>query len=237
MSAGKGAFEMKYRDIPIQERMRVSFCLAFVGGFLETYTYRLQDGVFANAQTGNLVLLALSLMENNGKWVYYFCSICAFIAGVCLSESLCAKLSGSSRLNWLSTLLIFEIFLLGAIPLFPQSTPIALLNIIVSFVCSLQYHGFPRTHGMALSTTMCTANLRNASQNMFQAIREKDLQKAKASSKYFLVILYFIFGATISYLTIDVFGEYAIWTCCGMLLIVYILLQTEKMRIKKNPRV
>ncbi len=227
---------MKYRDIPIQERMRVSFCLAFVGGFLETYTYRLHGGVFVNAQTGNLVLLALSFMEHNGRWVYYLCSILAFIAGVFLSESLCAKLSGDSRLRWLSTLVVFEIFLLGIIPLVPQSTPTALLNIIISFVCSLQYHGFQRTHGMALSTTMCTANLRNASQNMYQAIREKDIQKAKTSSKYFLVILYFVFGATISFVAIDLFDKYAIWTCCGMLLIVYTMLELEKMRIKKSTK-
>ena len=46
---------------PPYERMRTGLCLAAVGGFLEAYTYTLKGGVFANAQTGNLVLFALRL--------------------------------------------------------------------------------------------------------------------------------------------------------------------------------
>ena len=33
--------------------------LAIVGGFLDAYTFISRDGVFANAQTGNMVLLAV----------------------------------------------------------------------------------------------------------------------------------------------------------------------------------
>ena len=44
---------------PAHEMLRVGLCLAFTGGFLDAYTYLLRGGVFANAQTGNMVLMAL----------------------------------------------------------------------------------------------------------------------------------------------------------------------------------
>ena len=40
--------------------------LAFSGGLQDAYTYNTRDGVFSNAQTGNVVLMSQYFME--GKW-------------------------------------------------------------------------------------------------------------------------------------------------------------------------
>ena len=50
----------------IVESYIVSFMLAFNGGFLDGYTYLARGGVFANAQTGNIVLLGVNLA--NTSW-------------------------------------------------------------------------------------------------------------------------------------------------------------------------
>ena len=50
--------------LPAHETFRVAAVLALVGGFLDIYTYLLRGGVFANAQTGNIVLLAANLSGN-----------------------------------------------------------------------------------------------------------------------------------------------------------------------------
>ena len=39
------------------ESFRLSAVLAFSGGFQDAYTYNMRDHVFANAQTGNVVLM------------------------------------------------------------------------------------------------------------------------------------------------------------------------------------
>ena len=46
-------------------RYGVSLALATVGGFLEAYTYVTRDGVFANAQTGNIARMGLNLAQGN----------------------------------------------------------------------------------------------------------------------------------------------------------------------------
>ena len=55
------------------ERWWVYGLLMFVGAFFGGYTYSIIGGVFANAQTANLLLMALSAV--NGNWkkaIYYF---------------------------------------------------------------------------------------------------------------------------------------------------------------------
>ena len=40
------------------ESFRLSALLSFSGGLQDAYTYNVRDGVFANAQTGNVVLMS-----------------------------------------------------------------------------------------------------------------------------------------------------------------------------------
>lgn len=51
----------------IAEFYGVGVMLAIVGGYLDAYTYISRDHVFANAQTGNMVLLAINIKE--GSWL------------------------------------------------------------------------------------------------------------------------------------------------------------------------
>ena len=51
---------MKEQTLQPSESFLVAALLAISGGFLDAYTYVCRGGVFANAQTGNLVLLAVS---------------------------------------------------------------------------------------------------------------------------------------------------------------------------------
>ena len=76
------------------KQMSETFCLgallAVIGGFLDAYTYLTRGRVFANAQTGNLVLLAMNLAGGQfQKAQYYLIPILAFIAGVLIAEVTC----------------------------------------------------------------------------------------------------------------------------------------------------
>ena len=57
--------EQEITAIPIHETFRVAALLAVVGGVLDAYTYILRGGVFANAQTGNIVLLGVHVADGD----------------------------------------------------------------------------------------------------------------------------------------------------------------------------
>ena len=68
------------KKFPFEQSVYVFLSLAAVGGFLEAYTYLLHGGVFCNAQTGNLVLLALALFGGRfASAAHYLFSILAYL--------------------------------------------------------------------------------------------------------------------------------------------------------------
>ena len=71
----------------IHESLCVALILALLGGFLDAYTFILKNGVFANAQTGNLILLSVSLFNGEYDRVpQYLLPIVFFSLGILLSE-------------------------------------------------------------------------------------------------------------------------------------------------------
>ena len=67
----------------MSESLLLGGLLAVAGGFFDAYTYVCRGGVFANAQTGNIVLLGLELAER--QWLRaltYLLPILAFAFGV-----------------------------------------------------------------------------------------------------------------------------------------------------------
>ena len=77
------------RTFEPEKTLYVFLSFAFVGGFLEAYTFLLHGGVFCNAQTGNLVLFFIDAA--NGEWQeasHYLYSLLAYIAGILVSAAL-----------------------------------------------------------------------------------------------------------------------------------------------------
>ena len=78
----KKAYSRAQKKIyPAHEQFKVCMALAFIGGFLEAYTYLIRGNIFANAQTGNFALMAMNFAyyRNPLKALYYlitYGSIC-----------------------------------------------------------------------------------------------------------------------------------------------------------------
>ena len=179
---------------PAHEMLRVGLCLAFTGGFLDAYTYLLRGGVFANAQTGNMVLMALYAARRDGRAFYYLLPIAAFLAGVIVTEWLKARLTNAQHIAWQHVVLLAEAILVFAVGFVPRSVPDAVVNVTVSFICSLQVNSFRRTRGLPYATTMCTGNLRSAGEHVF-AWAHGDKTAGRAALRYCAVILVFCAGA------------------------------------------
>lgn len=85
----------------IAEFYGVGVMLAIVGGYLDAYTYISRDHVFANAQTGNMVLLAINIKE--GSWLkvfLYLMPILSFMLGVLIVEAVKLKFNEHPRIHW-----------------------------------------------------------------------------------------------------------------------------------------
>ena len=204
---------------PAHEMLRVGLCLAFTG-VLDAYTYLLRGGVFANAQTGNMVLMALYAARRDGRAFYYLLPIAAFLAGVIVTEWLKARLTNAQHIAWQHVVLLAEAILVFAVGFVPRSVPDAVVNVTVSFICSLQVNSFRRTRGLPYATTMCTGNLRSAGEHVF-AWAHGDKTAGRAALRYCAVILVFCAGAWAGAVLAGAWGVHAVWACSAALLAAF----------------
>ena len=69
------------------ETLRIGIFLTLSGGFQDAYSYLCRGKVFANAQTGNIVLLGQSIAEKNITMMFrYLCPLIAFVLGAYISQ-------------------------------------------------------------------------------------------------------------------------------------------------------
>jgi len=77
----------KVSNKQMSESLKIGIILALTGGFLDAYTFLVRGKVFANAQTGNIVLLGTNLFQGEFKQALsYLVPIVAFIVGVFITE-------------------------------------------------------------------------------------------------------------------------------------------------------
>ena len=75
------------KGIQTSESFLVGALLALGGGYLDTYTYFGRGEVFSNAQTGNMVLVAINIAQKNYSQIFkYIIPILSFVLGVLIAE-------------------------------------------------------------------------------------------------------------------------------------------------------
>lgn len=203
------------------ESFTLGILLAISGGFWDTYTYILRGEVFANAETGNIVLLGINIATGNFKnAINYLVPILAFALGVFIIGLIRRRFRNISVFHWRHIIITIEILIVFCVGFMPEALN-HLVNILVSFVCAMQVATFKKVWDCPCATTMCTGNLRSCTENLFQYLNTKDKKFLRKSFTYFGVIMFFILGALLGTVCSLTFGIKAIWITCLILLMAY----------------
>ena len=202
--------------------------LAFSGGLQDAYTFNTRDHVFANAQTGNLVLMTQNLMEGNiAHSLNYLLPIFAFIVGVFVAEQLQGRLKEKKSLHWRQFIVLIEIITLLLVGFIPGSLN-NIANMLVSFSCALQVQSFRKVNGNTYASTMCIGNIKSATARLSAFFRTNDKTYFHQSMHYFGIIVIFAIGAGLGGVISKQLGYPTIWISCAVLLIPFILMHERK---------
>ncbi|KYK48556.1 hypothetical protein A1D31_02370 [Bradyrhizobium liaoningense] len=148
------------------ETVSIALLLAFVGGYLDAYTW-ITHGVMANAQTANLVLLWVH--GSAGNWddaLHFVPPILAFAVGILLVSWLRGVIG--QRISAISSLL--EILLLVTIGVLHNRLPDLAGTLGISFVAAMQTAAFTKVEGVTYSSVMITGNMRQAIEGVLKAL-------------------------------------------------------------------
>lgn len=200
----------------MSESFRTVLFLSLSGGLQDAYTYLGRGGVFANAQTGNIVFMGQALLTGDWtKLLHYLIPVTAFALGVAAAELI--RVQGqNARLHWRQLVLVAEIALLFGVGFLPDSLNMA-ANAAISFACAMQVQAFRKVHGYPFSSTMCIGNLRSGMESLVAWLRVKDRQALRKAAHYFAVIALFALGAGIGAQCVALWGMRAIWLSCLLL--------------------
>lgn len=201
----------------MSESLRTALFIILSGGLQDAYTYLCRGKVFANAQTGNIVLLSAYLFE--GDWAHslrYLVPVLSFMLGIFTAECVHRRWKYMEKFHWRQLILLGELALLFLVGFLPQSVN-TFANAVVSFVCAMQVQTFRKVRGHAYASTMCIGNMRSGTEALCVYLHTRDRAVGRKALTYFGVIGLFALGAGLGAVLTARFAERAIWCSCLLL--------------------
>lgn len=216
-------------SIDAHERLLVGGLLAVVGGYLDAFTYTCHGGVFANAQTGNMVLLAVNVFGADVKSpLNYIAPILAFAFGVLLSEYLHRRRRFFGVLLWRQVVLVIEMLVVFVIGFLPMTFPSQVINVAISLVAAMQMNSFRKVLNLPYATTVATGNLRSMMENVAKVVFDHDKQARVHVFHYGGIIFMFIIGAIFGFLASRTLQNKAIFLTIPIFISILVIIRDYK---------
>ena len=210
--------------------------LSISGGLQDAYTYISRGKVFANAQTGNIVLLSQHIFTGDfHSMLHYLVPVIFFALGVAVAELIRQRFQKAQRIHWRQLVLIIEILLLFVVGFLPDHFNL-IANAMVSFSCAMQVQAFRKVNSFAFASTMCIGNIRSGMESLCAYHKTHNKETLYKASHYFGVILLFALGAGLGSRFIAFWGLRTIWASCLLLLISF-LLMFIKQELEEHPEI
>ncbi|WP_283608004.1 YoaK family protein [Faecalispora anaeroviscerum] len=212
----------------MSESLPLVILLTLSGGFMDAYSYICRGQVFANAQTGNILLFGVNLSMGHFSlaWQYLF-PVLSFSFGIAIAEIIKKCFTNARRFHWRQAVLMTEAILLFVVAFMPQNLNL-FANGLISFVCGAQVESFRKVNGNGVATTMCIGNLRVAVQNISNYGLTKNEAEKKTGFLYLGIIGIFVIGAVIGSLCVNIWCEKAIIVSSIFLLIGFTIMFINK---------
>jgi uncharacterized membrane protein YoaK (UPF0700 family) len=176
----------------------VAALLAASGGFLDAFTYLGHGRVFANAMTGNVVLMAVA--AGTGAWrqaLLHLPPILAFLLGVAAAHIFQLPRIRARVPNPAIASLTAEMLFLVAGGWFPVAFPDVPLVLSISFLAALQSSAFRTVGDWTYNSTMTTGSLRVFGEAALRAMYIREDPAASRKMKLFGGICLAFFGGAV----------------------------------------
>lgn len=204
--------------------LRLAALLAVAGGYLDGFTFIGHGGVFANAQTGNVVLLGVSAAR--ADWwgaVRHVLPIVAYILGVATAETVGHPWVARRIRRPARVALALEIVVLAVVGALPGTLNSTVIVLAVAYASAVQNSTFGKLRDWSVNTTMTTGNLRTASQATYRAVIRRLPGAAEQAKAFGAICLAFLIGAGLGAVVTGWWGNRAAWGAV-LLLVVGLLM-------------
>lgn len=215
--------------------LRFALVLTFCGGFLDAYTFIARGGVFANTQTGNVILLSVEL--SNGHWYAaseHLWPVLAFVAGVstgALIKSEHAHHWAEHPMRWAVAL---QALVLIAVGFVPDTAPNSVVNIPIAFIAAMQMGLFRTIGDLAYLPIATTGNMMRLTEAGYRAFVERQRDQYRAVRVYAALVGCFASGALVGAIATHAWYVHAVWIPAGLLVVMLVLFVVDEIEFSSR---
>lgn len=184
---------------------------------MDAYSYLYCEGVFAYAQTGNILLFCINMVRGEFlQSLSYLWPILAFIGGTAAAFLLERLHKGWTPFLHKWRTLMLEIALLVAVAFVADYNHL-IATAMISFVCGMQLESFSSFMGVRVATTMCIGNLRSAVHHGMECAVGNARGNHRQAILFAIALLAFALGAGMGNFLVSLLGTYAVIASCVLL--------------------
>jgi uncharacterized membrane protein YoaK (UPF0700 family) len=204
--------------------LRFAVLLTVANSFLDACTYLGCGGVFANLQTGNVILFAIHLSERHwGASLSRLWPMFTFAAGVALSSHIKSGRVDKVVAQPLPWMMASQAAILAAVGFLPATLPRSLVVVPISFLGGIQIGLFRSIGDLVYMPLATTGNLMRVVEAGYAFFVEKNNSSRRVFMVYAGVIGAFAAGAIAGAFTTRAWGLHAICVPAGLLAVTVIL--------------
>lgn len=191
--------------------------LAASGGCMDAYSYLYCEGVFAYAQTGNILLFCINMVKGEfAVSLSYLWPILAFMGGTAIAFLLERLHKGWKPFLHKWRTLLLEIVILIVVAFVADYNHL-IATAMISFVCGMQLESFPSFLSIRVATTMCIGNLRSAVHHGMECAVGNAKGNGVQLLLFTVALVSFALGAALGNFLVALLGMYAVLASCVLL--------------------
>lgn len=185
------------------DSLKVAVFLAFIGGFLEIYSFLLKGRVFATTMTGNIILMIYNIYDLDFISIpKYLLPILSFSLGIVYVEYVRSK-KRNSNIHWREFIILMEMCLVILVFIFKDEYFNIFTTSIIGFMSAVQIHSFSKVENTVYMSTMLTGNTRK----FIESLIKRDTFKLKI---FGFIILGFCFGVMAGAIFVQTLHQFSI---------------------------
>lgn len=179
---------------PLTETI-VTLGATIVMGMIDADTFLNHGAVFVSAQTGNMVVFAVKLVEHgwSAAWVNVPVWIGYFL-GCFVAQGLSEHVGQGDKPRQLRWLMLFDVWIYFLLSSLQNVLPSMWLIFFLGIVAGYELTIFRQVGGMAINNGIMTGNTKNLANNAFRAWFDHDRAAQQKVGRIGLVIAMFILG-------------------------------------------
>ncbi|MFW0796907.1 YoaK family protein [Gordonia sp. CPCC 205515] len=203
--------------------MRFALLITCASGFLDSYTFLARGGVFANAQTGNVIFLALNLAQRHwAQALGHLWPILAFVVGVAVSMHIRAGRLDALLVHPIRVTMLLQTLILLVVGFVPTDAPHWIVTIPIAFIAAMQIELFRSIGGLNYVAVATTGNLMRLVEAGYSTLVDRAPEARRAFGVYGAVVGAFASGAVIGAFATHAMGGHAAWVPAGFLAITLV---------------